>query len=260
MTAQKGGKVDEGSLLGESRPSRIQSRLQLSDGLILRLTVDPFLTLRGDCFSFPLSFMKGSAMKLSAFWHYVKDVDMLWNSLLFSWCKTPSSVREIFKRKEYFHEKNLSPDVRVILIENGFLVHKNQEKELIEKLVSRKMTSEIKSLYLIMSTFCNLACTYCLYGPFQSGSLKIKGENLSEKEIRDAINIFRQKTLGNKRTEPDYWEQVTFYGGEPLFNPKGIKTGVEMIRKIQREQQIWQNIKIIIDTNGILIDDDFIDF
>jgi uncharacterized protein len=201
-------------------------------------------------------------MKLSPFWHYIEKVDLLWHALNFEWKRTSQEIMDIFKKRTCVSLELLSCENKEIMHKNGFFSTIAEDNKVIHNflLEAERKKGEIKSLYLIMSTNCNLACSYCLYAPSQSGSLARCGKNLTQSEIFNALQLFRMKTRHNKRNAPNYWEQVTFYGGEPLLNAKGLKFGIEMINRIKREDRIWNDLKIIIDTNGTLIDDDFIDF
>lgn len=199
-------------------------------------------------------------MKLSPFWHHIEKVDLLWHSLNFEWRRAPQEIVDVFKKRSYADLDSLSLETKDQMSKDGFFSTMMEDERIIETFLFAKRKSEIKSLYLIMSTNCNLICSYCLYSPSQSGSLAKSGKNLTQREIFNALRLFQIKTCKNKRDAPDYWEQITFYGGEPLLNMKGLKFGVEMINQIKREERIWNDLKIIIDTNGTLIDDDFIDF
>ncbi len=199
-------------------------------------------------------------MKLSPFWHYNERSGLLWHALNFEWRRTSQEIADVFKRRSCVDLSLLSREMREQMHRDGFFSTIEEDEKIIKKFLHAKRTSEIKSLYLIMSTNCNLNCSYCLYSPSQSGSLAKGGKNLTQREIFDALWLFQTKTSQNNRSASDYWEQITFYGGEPLLNVKGLKFGIEMIDRIKREAGIWRDIKVIIDTNGTLIDDDFIDF
>jgi len=199
-------------------------------------------------------------MKLSPFWHYNERNGLLWHALNFEWRRASQEIVDIFKKRFCVDLNLLSCETKDEMQGNGFFSTIEDDDEIIQKFLHAKRESEIKSLYLIMSTNCNLSCSYCLYSPSQSGSLASGGKNLTQREIFDALRLFQMKTSQNNRNAPNYWEQITFYGGEPLLNVRGLKFGIEMINQIRREEGIWGDLKIIIDTNGTLIDDDFIDF
>lgn len=199
-------------------------------------------------------------MKVSIFWHYIEEVDLFWNSLNFSWLNATQEIKDIFKKRPTVDLDLISQTTKDVLITQKFLVLENNDKALIDGFIQKKKECEIKSLYLIMSTKCNLACSYCLYKPNQSHSLKKRKKNLSEKEIFKALHLFVSKTQKNNHLAPDYWEQITFYGGEPLMNLSGIKYGVGLINQIKKDGNLWKDLRVIVDTNGTLINDEFIDF
>ena len=65
--------------------------------------------------------------------------------------------------------------------------------------------------------------------------------------------IFWLKTPGSRRNL-----EVDFFGGEPLMNFDVVKQLVEYARSI--EKQAGKNFRFTLTTNGMLIDDDVIDF
>ena len=52
--------------------------------------------------------------------------------------------------------------------------------------------------------------------------------------------------------------EVDFFGGEPLMNFEVVKQLVEYARSIEKEKN--KNFRFTLTTNGLLIDDDVIDF
>ena len=52
--------------------------------------------------------------------------------------------------------------------------------------------------------------------------------------------------------------EVDFFGGEPLMNWDTVKKLVEYARSIEKEH--GKNFRFTLTTNGMLIDDDVIDF
>ena len=89
-----------------------------------------------------------------------------------------------------------------------------------------------EQLYLAISESCNFRCKYCR----QSKSDKIV--NMTEKEIKNAINLFFSVS-----SEP---KSIVFFGGEPLLNKPGIKCAIDYAKKLKR------NLKFSMVTNGSL--------
>ena len=89
---------------------------------------------------------------------------------------------------------------------------------------------------------CNFRCKYCYENKCN--------KKLSFENIKSLINIIAQ----NKEKNPT----LTFYGGEPLLEKEIIYKTVEYVREIEKKEDVKFNFKI--NTNGYLIDDDFLEF
>jgi SynChlorMet cassette radical SAM/SPASM protein ScmF len=94
----------------------------------------------------------------------------------------------------------------------------------------------LNSLYLYLSGTCNLFCSHCWISPIPAGREK-NDPFLKMEYVRRAIREARPLGLSS----------VKLTGGEPLLHPQFR----ELIRLIGDE-----NIRILIETNGTLIDDD----
>lgn len=107
----------------------------------------------------------------------------------------------------------------------------------------------IKAMCLHISHDCDLRCKYCFasQGDFHGDRLL-----MSEETGRKALE-FLVENSGNRRNL-----EVDFFGGEPLMNFDVVKTltlyGQELNEKYDK------NIRFTITTNGLLLDDEKIDF
>ncbi|HEX3025746.1 MAG TPA: thioether cross-link-forming SCIFF peptide maturase [Clostridia bacterium] len=107
----------------------------------------------------------------------------------------------------------------------------------------------IKSMCLNISHDCNLRCKYCFASTGDFGS----GRKLMPFEVgKAAIDFILEKSAGRHNLEID------FFGGEPLMNFDTVKKVVEYGREASRP--VHKNIRFTITTNGLLLDDDKIDF
>ena len=96
---------------------------------------------------------------------------------------------------------------------------------------------------------CNLRCKYCFASTGDFG----KGRKLMTFETgKKAIDFLLEKSLDRKNLELD------FFGGEPLMNFDVVKQIVEYARS--REAEYGKKFRFTITTNGVLLDDDKIDF
>lgn len=109
--------------------------------------------------------------------------------------------------------------------------------------------SPIKAMCLHISHDCNLRCKYCFASTGDFG----KGRKLMPFEVgKAAIDFLLEKSVGRENLEVD------FFGGEPLMNFDVVKQIVEYARS--KEQEYHKNFRFTITTNGMLLDDDTIDY
>jgi len=120
-----------------------------------------------------------------------------------------------------------------------------------EKLVVdiNKKPNVIKALCLHVAHTCNLCCEYCF-----AGQGRYDGESaLMSFDVGKAAIDFLVANSGARRNL-----EVDFFGGEPLMNFGIVKQIVAYARSIEKEKN--KNFRFTLTTNGVLIDDDVIDF
>lgn len=107
----------------------------------------------------------------------------------------------------------------------------------------------IKALCLHISHTCNLNCEYCF-----ASQGKYHGDRalMSFEVGKRAIDFLVENSGSRKNLEVD------FFGGEPLMNWQVVKEIVAYARSIEKEKN--KNFRFTLTTNGVLIDDDVIDF
>lgn len=113
--------------------------------------------------------------------------------------------------------------------------------------VNRKKV--VKALCLHVSHDCNLKCKYCFASQGDFGGEK---EMMSFEVGKKAIDYLIASS-GNRRNL-----EIDFFGGEPLMNFDIVKELVAYGRKVEKEN--GKNIRFTITTNGVLLDDDKIDY
>lgn len=107
----------------------------------------------------------------------------------------------------------------------------------------------IKALCLHVAHTCNLNCSYCF-----ASQGKYHGERaLMSFEVGKQALDFLIANSGNRRNL-----EVDFFGGEPLMNFSVVKELVEYART--QEPIHNKNFRFTLTTNGVLIDDEVIDF
>ena len=107
----------------------------------------------------------------------------------------------------------------------------------------------IKALCLHVAHTCNLNCSYCF-----ASQGKYHGDRaLMSFEVGKRALDFLIENSGNRRNL-----EVDFFGGEPLMNWQVVKDLVKYARSVEKEHN--KNFRFTLTTNGMLIDDDVIEF
>ena len=113
----------------------------------------------------------------------------------------------------------------------------------------KKRSNEVKALCLHVAHTCNLNCSYCF-----ASQGKYHGERaLMSFEVGKRALDFLVESSG-KRTNLE----VDFFGGEPLMNWQVVKDLVAYARSIEEEKH--KKFRFTLTTNGVLVDDDVIEF
>ncbi len=107
----------------------------------------------------------------------------------------------------------------------------------------------VKALCLNIAHDCNLRCKYCFADEGEYHGRR----GLMSEEVGKAALDFLVKNSGDRRNL-----EVDFFGGEPLMNWEVVKKIVEYGRSIEKEA--GKNFRFTITTNGVLLNDEILDF
>ena len=134
------------------------------------------------------------------------------------------------------------------LKENNTLFSNDDFKPVAGKL-KEKSKGIVKALCLHVAHTCNLNCSYCF-----ASQGKYHGDRavMSLEVGKRALDFL----IENSKTRHNL--EVDFFGGEPLLNFKMIKDLVKYARGLEKKHN--KNFRFTLTTNGVLIDDDVIDF
>ena len=139
-------------------------------------------------------------------------------------------------------------DQITLLKDNGQLFTTDNFEPMADKLKA-KTAGVIKALCLHIAHTCNLNCSYCF-----ASQGKYHGERaVMSYEVGKRALDFLVENSGTRRNL-----EVDFFGGEPLLNFDVVKDLVKYARSIEKEK--GKNFRFTLTTNGVLIDDDVIDF
>ena len=115
--------------------------------------------------------------------------------------------------------------------------------------LKEKTAGVVKALCLHVAHTCNLNCSYCF-----ASQGKYHGDRaVMSFEVGKRALDFLVENSGTRRNL-----EVDFFGGEPLMNFQVVKDLVAYARSIEKEK--GKNFRFTLTTNGVLVDDDVIDF
>jgi uncharacterized protein len=183
--------------------------------------------------------------------HSVDEVayDMI---ALYPNCKEDEAVAELLKKygdTDGVTETDLRECWADIceLVESKKLYSPDEYKNLAIDYKKRK--TDIKALCLHIAHTCNLNCEYCF-----ASQGKYQGERalMSFDVGKRAIDFL----IENSGTRTNL--EVDFFGGEPLMNWDVVKQIVLYAREVEKAH--GKNIRFTLTTNGVLVDDEVIDF
>ena len=115
--------------------------------------------------------------------------------------------------------------------------------------LKQKTAGVVKALCLHIAHTCNLNCAYCF-----ASQGKYNGErDVMSLEVGKRALDFLIENSGTRHNL-----EVDFFGGEPLMNFGVVKDLVAYARSIEKEHN--KNFRFTLTTNGVLVDDDVIEF
>ena len=156
--------------------------------------------------------------------------------------------------KKYAHMPDVTKEDVLLCIEDvraleeaGKLYSEDKYEDLARNY--KNNSNVIKALCLHVAHTCNLNCSYCF-----ASQGKYQGERaVMSFEVGKQAFDFLIANSGTRRNL-----EVDFFGGEPLMNWDVVKQLVAYARSIEKEK--GKNFRFTLTTNGLLIDDEVIDF
>jgi len=115
--------------------------------------------------------------------------------------------------------------------------------------LKQKTAGVVKALCLHVAHTCNLNCSYC----FASQGNYHGDRAVMSFEVGKRALDFLMENSGSRRNL-----EVDFFGGEPLMNFQVVKDLVAYARSVEKEK--GKNFRFTLTTNGVLVDDEVIDF
>lgn len=131
------------------------------------------------------------------------------------------------------------------LYHDGILFSEDEYRQYADK----TLNAPIKAMCLHVSHDCNLRCEYCFA---ETGDFGTGRKIMTSETGKKAIDFLIEKSCGRENLELD------FFGGEPLMAWDTVTETVDYARSI--EKQHGKNFRFTITTNGVLLDDDKIEY
>lgn len=160
-------------------------------------------------------------------------------------------IKEMLEKyqKEEITKKDIEETIEEIeeLIKNKKLFSKDIFED--TKFDLKKRDTVVKALCLHVAHTCNLDCEYCFAG---QGKYHGKDAIMSFEVGKQALDFLIKNSGSRKNLEVD------FFGGEPLVNFDVVKQLVAYARSIEKENN--KHFRFTLTTNGVLLDDDVIEF
>jgi len=159
--------------------------------------------------------------------------------------KCPVKVVEKLSRF-YSQEDILSCYDEIVELYNDKILFSEDDYE---KYADYAVMSPVKAMCLLISQDCNLRCEYCFA---ETGDFGMGRKLMTFETGKKAIDFLLNMSANRENLELD------FFGGEPLMNFDVVKQVVEYARS--KEKEYNKKFRFTITTNGMLLDDDKIDF
>lgn len=172
--------------------------------------------------------------------------DVAYDLLDFYKEKSKEEILEILKSK-YQEEKINEAYEEILNLEKEGLLYTEDTYQYHPSFVHREPV--VKALCLNVAHDCNLKCKYCFAAQGDFGGEK---ELMSFEVGKAAIDYLIANSGSRKNLEID------FFGGEPLINFEVVKQLVDYGRSVEKDYN--KNIRFTITTNGVLLNDEIIDY
>ncbi len=161
-----------------------------------------------------------------------------------------AEIKEKYADSNQVSEQDIAEcyDQVTALKESGQLFAEDTFEPMAGKL-KEKTAGVVKALCLHIAHTCNLNCSYCF-----ASQGKYHGDRaIMSFEVGKRALDFLIENSGSRRNL-----EVDFFGGEPLMNFDVVKQLVAYARSVEKQHN--KNFRFTLTTNGMLIDDDVIDF
>ncbi|MGA2180288.1 MAG: radical SAM protein [Verrucomicrobiota bacterium] len=155
-------------------------------------------------------------------------------------------VEETIARLSANHSFPIVNQVIADLLRNGLLIQGPEEDAGVYRRLYRKglNMARIQHMYILPTSACNFRCKYCFV---EDDQRHLKPDFMDTATAETAVKVFAKLSRGFPQPS------VTFYGGEPLLNPKTTFFALRLLRQLEAEGKFTRGIRISLLTNGSLV-------
>lgn len=152
----------------------------------------------------------------------------------------------------------LGEGVMAPLIEEGLMVPASEDEMIGLLNLRNRLASNIhlELMYLLVTDGCNFRCRYCFEDTPDAPNFKAAA--MDEMTTTKALELFSRLTslYGRKGAK----RIIHLYGGEPLLNPKAVRTAIVKVGELKETGTMPSECQIVIVTNGALLDESWARF
>lgn len=125
--------------------------------------------------------------------------------------------------------------------------HRHADEE-----IEQVLSEQLAGFTVFLTTQCNLACSYCIYGGQYTQHDSLSQSKMSWETLKSTMDFLEK----NSRKSDEV--RIDFFGGEPLLAFQLLQKGVEYLKSIIAPS--GRRTKITITSNGTVLSDRILDF
>lgn len=144
------------------------------------------------------------------------------------------------------------------LLNKGFIIDDNNtDEDVLNDCRKEILEPYISTAYFFLTKNCNLACKYCFE---RQSETKNSSEGAMSFDVFLKGLAFFQRLINLDKTRLNERKTIIFYGGEPFHNKKLLFSAISEIQNRIRYGYLPSQTKMLVVTNGTLINDEDIKF
>ncbi len=153
---------------------------------------------------------------------------------------------------------NIDPSMEKILTDNSFIIKNDDaDNKILDDCRKEILEPYISTAYFSITKNCNLACRYCFE---RQSETKNSLEGVMSFDVFNRGLNFFQRLINLDRDRFNDRKTIIFYGGEPFHNKNLLFSAISEIQNRIKKGDLPVQSKMLVVTNGTLINDDDIQF